>query len=85
MRSTLWVFGQAPPNIIYITQEAFVARRDVLTQIYSEGVNARLAHEVAHGWWGHVAKLSSLENQWLSESTADYYGALAMMNLKKKE
>ncbi len=77
-------FGQAPPNIIYITQEAFVSRRDVLTQIYSEGVNARLAHEVAHGWWGHVAMLSSLENQWLSESIADYYGALAMMNLKRK-
>jgi aminopeptidase N len=37
-----------------------------------------MAHELAHQYWGHVAQMSSYEDQWLSESTAEYYGAVAV-------
>jgi aminopeptidase N len=75
-------FGQAPAGIIYITREAFEPATDQSTRLYSEGINARIAHEVAHAWWGHVARLSTPEDQWISESLADYYGAVAMGALK---
>jgi len=55
-----------------------------LTGLYSEGINERLAHEVAHAWWGHVAKRSDLEDQWLSEATAEYYAAVAIGNLRRE-
>ena len=75
-------FGQAPPGVIYITREAFEPRTDQSTRAYSEGINARIAHEVAHAWWGHVARLSTPEDQWISEAVAEYYSAVAMGALK---
>ncbi|MBZ0114340.1 MAG: hypothetical protein K8J08_17895 [Thermoanaerobaculia bacterium] len=77
-------FGQAPAGIIYITREAFEPATDQSTRLYSEGINARIAHEVAHAWWGHVARLATPEDQWISESLADYYGAVAMGELKSQ-
>ena len=76
--------GQAPAGIIYITREAFNPMRDEASQAFSKGINARLAHEFAHAWWGHVSGLSELEDQWLSEAIAEYDSALAMANLKHK-
>jgi len=77
-------FGQAPAGIIFITKEAFQPLQDELARLVSEGVNARVAHEVAHAWWGHVAKLS-YQDQWLSESVAEYYSAYAVGQLRKDE
>ncbi len=69
-------WGQAPPGVIFITKEAF---EPVLKSLgWSDGINRRLAHELAHTWWGHVAKWSNRDDQWLSESTAEYYAAFAM-------
>jgi hypothetical protein len=72
-------FGVAPPGVIYLTREAFdpspVGRR------YRDELNMRMAHEVAHMWWGHVAQMAGPEEQWLSESTAEYYAALAVGSL----
>jgi hypothetical protein len=75
-------FGQAPPGVIFITKEAFTPGQDELTMAYSRGVNARFAHEIAHAWWGHVAKLD-MQDQWLSESVAEYYSAYALGKLWK--
>jgi len=72
-------FGIAPPGVIFLTQEAFdpspSGRR------YRDELNMRMAHEVAHMWWGHVAQMAGPEDQWLSESTAEYYAALAVGSL----
>lgn len=73
-------WGQAPPGVIFITKEAFTPLQDDETKLFSEGVNARFAHEMAHAWWGHVAKLT-MQDQWLSESLAEYYAAFAMGKL----
>ncbi len=74
-------FGQAPPGVIFITKEAFNAAgmlRVEGLEDFTVGVNHRYLHEIAHGWWGHVIKWGSLEEQWLSESFAEYTAALAM-------
>ena len=33
--------------------------------------------ELAHAWWGHVAKMNALEEAWLIEGFSDYTAALA--------
>jgi len=73
-------FGQAPAGVIFITKEAFTPLQDEATMLFSGGINARLAHELAHAWWGHVVKLSE-DDAWLSESLAEYYSAYAISKL----
>lgn len=77
-------FGEAPAGIIYITKEAFTPLADEATRLFSEGINARLAHELAHAWWGHVAMLGAPEDQWLSESVSQLYAAVAIEKLRGK-
>ena len=77
-----WGWGQAPPGIIFITQEAYNPIGDVVSRFFSEGINARFAHEVAHAWWGHVIKMDSAEEQWLTESFADYSAAVAIQTMR---
>ena len=81
---TEWGWGQAPPGLIFVTREAFLnpARANVLDDQslfiagqVSRGINERLAHEVAHAWFPHVAKIDRAEENWLSESLADYTSA----------
>ncbi len=71
-----WGWGQAPPGVIFITREAFTPLADSLSQIFSQGINERIAHEMAHTWWGHVVKMDSTEEQWITESFAEYSAAL---------
>ena len=78
-------FGMAPAGMIFITREAFNPMTDSLTQAYVKGVNARLAHEVAHAWWGHVVRPATMHDRWLAESLAEYYSALAMQQLRDKK
>ncbi len=75
---------QAPPGVVFLTKEAFTPLQDELSRTFSEDVNARLAHEVAHTWWGHVAMWPSPEDQWIAESAAEYFSAFAIGNLWKK-
>jgi len=76
-------FGQAPAGVIFITKEAFSPLQDEASRLFSQGINARLAHELAHTWWGHVAKLGGWEDQWLSESLAEYFSAFAMGRVRR--
>ncbi len=81
-----WGWGQAPPGVIFITREAFLTR--ALAEIsdenremapwYTRGINERVAHEVAHAWFPHVAKIARNEDAWLSESFADYAAAVCL-------
>ena len=80
-----WGWGQAPPGVIFITQEAFmnkargsVDENEVLASWTTRGINERVAHEVAHAWFPHVAKATRAEENWLSESLAEYTSAYCM-------
>ena len=64
---------------MFITKEAFnPLGGNEENQLYSGGVNERFAHEIAHQYWGHVVKMPSHEEQWLTESFAEYSAALFM-------
>lgn len=78
-----WGFGQAPPGIIFFTQEFFTVPVNADTTPYFQDRNARYLHELAHGWWGHVVKMDAPEEIWLSEAFSDYTAALAVRQLLK--
>ncbi|MEM8931133.1 MAG: M1 family aminopeptidase [Acidobacteriota bacterium] len=74
-----WGFGQAPPGLIFITKEALQAHpTSAIGRLASQDLNKRFIHEVAHAWWGHVAKMDSLEEQWVTESFANYTAAMGL-------
>jgi hypothetical protein len=68
-------FGVAPPATMFITDEAFSPHQDDLTKLFSQGLNERYAHEIAHQWWGIQVKWDGPQEQWLSESFAEYCAA----------
>lgn len=78
-------WGQAPAGIVFITREAFNPMEDSLSRLYSEGINARLAHEVAHSWWGTVAMLGDPQHEWMSESIAEYVSAFVLDRMWKEQ
>ncbi|HXU33107.1 MAG TPA: M1 family aminopeptidase [Thermoanaerobaculia bacterium] len=79
-----WGWGQAPPGMIFITKEAFLSKarvrampsRQDLARAMLADVDGRLTHEVAHGWFPHVAQISESEEEWLSESFAEYVSSV---------
>jgi hypothetical protein len=75
-------FGQAPPATMFITKEAFNPLSGEDNQIFSKGINERFAHEIAHQYWGHVVKMGASEEQWITESFAEYSAALVIRNLR---
>lgn len=77
-------FGQAPPGTMFITNEAFDSMVGEVNKFFSEGINERFAHEIAHQYWGHTIKMPSGEEQWITESFAEYSAALALKKYKGK-
>lgn len=77
-------FGQAPPGMLKITNEAFNAKIDSFSAFFTKGINQRFAHEIAHQYWGHLVKMPSYEEQWITESFANYASALAMRSMKNQ-
>ncbi len=83
-------FGQAPAGMIWLTREAFDAIGDDLNRIVAANgavggwVNRLVSHELAHQYWAHQLKMWSFEDQWLTESFAEYTSALAMRAMKNK-
>jgi aminopeptidase N len=75
-------FGQAPPATMFITKEAFNPLSSQDNQIFSKGINHRFAHEIAHQYWGHVVKMGSIEEQWITEAFAEYSSSLVIKKLK---
>jgi hypothetical protein len=74
-------YGQAPPGTMYITNEAFNPTQTEEDQFFSQGINERFAHEIAHQYWAYVVRMPSSEEQWLTESFAEYSAALALKKL----
>ncbi len=79
-----WGFGQAPPGFMFITHEVFNPIGGEINQFFSEGANERFAHEIAHQYWGHVVKMPSSEEQWLTESFAEICAGLFVRDLRGK-
>jgi len=77
-------YGQAPPGTLFITNEAFNSMLGDANRFFSEGINERFAHEIGHYYWGHVIKMPSSEEQWLTESFAEYSAALALKKYQGK-
>jgi hypothetical protein len=77
-------YGQAPPATMFITKEAFkpTGGGNPDDRYSSKGFNHVFAHEIAHQYWGHVVKMGSGEEQWVTEAFAEYSSALAMKQLK---
>ena len=76
-------YAQAPPATIFVTKEAFNPKHEDANN-FVVGINLRLAHEVAHQYWGQVVKMPSQEEQWLTESFAEYSSALFMKAVGRK-
>jgi len=79
-----WGFGQAPPGFMFITSEAFNPIGGEINQFFSKGINERFSHEIAHQFWGHVVKMPSYEEQWLTESFAEICAGLLIRDLRGK-
>ena len=77
-----WGFGQAPPGFMFITQEVFNPIGGQINQLFSHGTNERFSHEIAHQYWGHVVKMPSDEEQWLTESFAEICAGLFVRDLR---
>lgn len=75
-------YGQAPPATMFITKEAFNPALGEDNVIFSRGINHRYAHEIAHQYWGHVVKMGSEEEQWVTEAFAEYSSSLVIKKLK---
>lgn len=77
-------FGISPAGMVLITGEAYKPRRNDIARYISRGINARLAHEIAHKWFGNDVIPLDPGDDWLSESFAEYYSGLAMGALAGK-
>lgn len=77
-------YGQAPPATMFITKEAFNPVGNEINEIFSQGINHRFAHEIAHQYWGHVVKMGSPEEQWVTESFAEYSSSFVVKQIKGK-
>jgi hypothetical protein len=69
-------YGQAPPGTMFITKEAFDPLIRGMDSIAAQGIAKMFAHEIAHQYWGIVVRIPGPEEQWLSESFAEYCAAL---------
>jgi len=74
-------FGISPSGMVLITSEAYAN----VHAKFASGVNARLAHELAHQWFGHKAVPLEATDNWLAESFAEYFAGLAMGALASNE
>jgi hypothetical protein len=70
-------WGQAPLGTMLITNEAFDrALPASLAHFYTEGINERFAHEIAHQWWGNAVHPANADETWIAESFAEYCAGL---------
>ena len=77
-------YGIAPPGMVLLTTEAYKPYGSSLAAYLSRGINSRLAHEIAHHWFGHKTMITHPRDAWLNESFAEYASGLAMGALDLK-
>jgi Peptidase family M1 domain len=77
-------YGQAPPATMFITNEAFTPLASTIDQIFSQGINERFAHEIAHQYWFTVVKIPDIEENWISESFASISAGMLLKRLQSE-
>ena len=77
-------WGQAPAGLVFITKEAFNPTQEEANE-YVEGINLRIAHELAHMYWAHAVKAVSQEDIWIQEAFSEYSAALFMEQAGRKQ
>ena len=77
-------YGQAPPGTMFITKEAFDPLVGDMSRNTTQEIVKTFAHEIAHQYWAHVVKMPGPEEQWLTESFAEYSAALFLKQFKGK-
>lgn len=61
-------FGQAPQGFVQLSGAAFLSQAET----ESDRIHGFMSHEFAHQWWGHQIGWASQDDEWLSESFAEY-------------
>jgi hypothetical protein len=61
-------FGQSPQGFVQLTGAAFLSQ----ATLTSDFVHGFVAHEFAHQWWGHQVDGATGDDEWMSESFAEY-------------
>lgn len=91
-------YGQAPPSMVMLPDEAFnikfgadisnekflddtIAKTDS-SALQVNRLNHRIAHEIAHQYWGDLVQMPSPEEQWITESFSEFCSAMAMRVMK---
>ena len=70
-------FGQAPQGFVQLWGVAFMSQSEVASSGMTgtgpiDFVHGFFAHEIAHQWWAHQIGWASEDDEWLSESFAEY-------------
>jgi hypothetical protein len=73
--------GLSPSGVVLIATEPYTPDPGETRFHFSRGINARLAHEIAHQWFFHEAMDADPSEEWLSESFSEYFSGLAMAAL----
>ena len=76
-------FGQAPPGMMFLTSEAF-SPLDRGNRRMSRSSYQRIAHEIAHQYWGHVVKMGDYQERWFVEAFSEYSAALCVRNFQSE-
>ena len=61
-------FGQSPQGFVQLSGTAFLSQATT----ESDFIHGFLSHEFAHQWWFHQVGMASEDDEWLSESFAEY-------------
>ncbi|OLC53418.1 MAG: hypothetical protein AUH92_06140 [Acidobacteria bacterium 13_1_40CM_4_69_4] len=61
-------FGQSPQGFVQLSGKAFLSQ----ARTESDFIHGFLSHEFAHQWWAHQVGWASKDDEWLSESFAEY-------------
>jgi Peptidase family M1 domain len=77
-------YGQAPPGVMFITKEAFDPLMGDMNQLAARGIVRTFAHEIAHQYWGVAVRIPGYQEQWMSESFAEYSAALFLKSRRDK-
>ncbi len=73
--------AQSPASMVYLGSAIFRSQATLSEAIDRDTttlVEERIAHEVAHQWWGALVGCANQRNYWFVESLAEYSSALFM-------
>ncbi len=73
--------AQSPASMVYLGSAIFRSQATLAEAIDRDTttlVEERIAHEVAHQWWGALIGCANQRNYWFIESLAEYSSALFM-------